>query len=115
MNALRWSLAFVTAAAMIGYAVLLVAADGFRRSFGASENGPLVAGLPLAVMLLFLASLALPEQRALLHATAAVALVVAGCSIWVLQESAFVGITGLLYCGLWLAWYWPAARGHGAV
>jgi hypothetical protein len=109
MNALRWSLAFATALVTIGFVVLLVLADGFRRSFGASENGPLLIGLPLTAMLLFLASLLLPGQRMLLHVAAALALALAGCSVWVLRESVFVGTMGLLYSGLWWVWYWHTA------
>ncbi len=115
MNALRWLLVASTALVTIGFVVLLVVADGFRRSFGASENGPLVVGLPLAMMLLFLASLLLPGQRMLLHVAAAGALVLAGCSVWVLRESAFMGVMGLLYSGLWWTWYWQAAWRQGAV
>jgi hypothetical protein len=114
MNALRWFLASITALVTIGFVVLLVVADGFRRSFGASENGPLIVVLPLTVMLLLLASLLLPGQRVLLHVAAAVALVLVGCSVWVLGESAFVGSMGLLYSGLWWAWYWHAAWQQGA-
>jgi hypothetical protein len=115
MNALRWLLVASTAIVTIGFVVLLVAADGFRRSFGASENGPLIAGVPLAVMLLFLASLLLPGQRILLHVAAAVALALAGCSVWVLRESVFVGTMGLLYSGLWWTWYWSAAWRSGVM
>lgn len=109
MNTLRWVLASATALATIGFVALLVVAEGFRRSFGATENGPWTIGLPLAVMLLFLAALLLPGQRVLLHIAAALALALIGCSIWVLRESAFIGTMGLLYAGLWCAWYWHTA------
>lgn len=106
MNALRWLMMIGTAAAMIGFVALLALADGFRRSFGASENGPLVAILPLMTGLLFLGALLWPEQRALQHVAAITALILAGLSIWVLQESGFVGSVGLIYSGLWGLWYW---------
>lgn len=109
MNTLRWLLASATALVTIGFVALLVVADGFRRSFGASENGPWMIGLPLTVMLLLLASLLLPGQRVLLHVAAATALALAGASVWVLRESVFVGTTGLLYSGLWGIWYWHTA------
>jgi hypothetical protein len=106
MNSLRWTLATATALLTISFVALLILADGFRNSFGASENEPWIAGLPLAVMFIFLASLLLPKLRALLHVTATTALALTGCSLWVLQESIFVGTMGLLYAGLWGSWYW---------
>lgn len=106
MNTLRWLLVVGTASAMIGFIALLIVADGFRRSFGASENGPLVAILPLIAMLLFLGALLWPEQRALRHAAAVMALILVGLSIWVFRESVFVGSLGLIYSGLWGLWYW---------
>ena len=66
-------------------------------------------GVPLAVMAVFLASLLLPGQRALLHVAAAVALGLAACSVWIMRESVFLGVMGLLYAGLWSAWYWHTA------
>lgn len=106
MNTLRWILVVGTASAMIGFIVLLTIADGFRRSFGASEHGPLVAILPLIAALLFLGALVWPEPKALRHVAAVMALILAGLSIWVFQESAFIGSLGLIYSGLWGFWYW---------
>jgi multisubunit Na+/H+ antiporter MnhG subunit len=71
MSALRWILASATALVMVGFIALLGFADSFRRSFGASENGPLVALLPVTAILVFLAGLIFPGQRALLHVAAA--------------------------------------------
>jgi len=45
----------------------------------------------------------------LLHVTAAVVLALAACTVWVLRESAFLGVRGLLFSGLWLLWYWHSA------
>lgn len=113
MNTLRWFLAASTTLAMIGFVVLLIIADGFRRSFGASENGPLVAILPLTVMMLFLGALLWPEQRALRHVAAIMSLILVGLSIWVLQESFFIGFLGLIYSVLWGLWYWQVWQtGH---
>ena len=109
VEVLRWALATVTALVAVSFVALLVFADGFRRSFGASANGPLTIGVPLAVMLVVLASLLWPGQRMLLHVTAAVVLGLAACSVWVLGESAFLGTAGLLFSGLWSLWYWNAA------
>jgi cytochrome c-type biogenesis protein CcmH/NrfG len=93
---------------------LLVLADGFRRSFGASENGPLVAVVPLTVIIVLFAALLLPGQRVLLHAAAAMAVVLAAGSVWILRETVFMGAIGLLYSGLWLAWYWHTAWARAA-
>ncbi len=106
MNALRWFLVIATALAAIGFVALLTLADGFRRSFGASENGPWVAVLPILAAGLLLAALLWPEPRALRHAAAVAVLILAACSVWVLRESAFVGSLGLVYSGLWGLWYW---------
>lgn len=109
MNALRWILGSGTALVAMAFVAFVIHADSYRRSFGASENGPLVVGVPLAVMIVFLASLLLPGQRVLLHVAAAAALGLAACSVWILRESVFLGVMGLLYTGLWSAWYWHAA------
>jgi len=109
MNALRWILASAATLVMIWFIALLVQADSFRRSFGASKNGPLVALLPMTAMLVFLAGLIFPGQRVLLHIAAATALALVGCAVWVLRESTFLGITGLLYSALYLVWYWQVA------
>jgi hypothetical protein len=42
------------------------------------------------------------------------ALIVAGLSIWVFQESAFIGSLGLIYSGLWALWYWQEVWLAGA-
>jgi hypothetical protein len=110
MNAVRWILATVTAIVATAFVAFVLHANGFRRSFGASDNGPLVMGVPLAVMLVLLTSLLLPGQRILLHAAAVVAVGLAVCSVWMLRESVFLGVMGLAYCGLWSAWYWHITR-----
>lgn len=106
MNALRWVLLLGTALVAVGFVALLVLADGFRRSFGASENGPWILALPLTAMFIFATSLAFPGQRALLHMAALLALALAVGSVWILHESGFIGTLGILYAGSWLAWFW---------
>lgn len=101
MNTLRWFLLVCTALALVGFIALLTIADGFRRSFGASEHGPLLVILPLAVALVFLGALVWPEPKALRHIAAVMALILAGLSLRVFQESAFIGSLGLVYSGLW--------------
>lgn len=109
MSTLRWALAAVTAVVAVGFLALLTWADGFRRSFGASANGPLIAGAPLGVMLLVLASLLWPGSRALLHVAAAAVLALAVSSVWLLRESPSLGCAGLVFSGLWSLWYWHTA------
>lgn len=106
MHALRWVLLLGTALVAVGFVALLVLADGFRRSFGASQNGPWILALPLTAMFIFAMSLAFPGQRAMLHLAALLALALAVGSVWILNESGFIGTLGLLYAGLWLAWFW---------
>lgn len=111
MQALRTLLSIVTVLATIGFCALLFFGDGFRRSFGASENGALKVIVTLVVQGALLASLALPSQRWLLHAVAVIVIALLAASIWVFRQSAFVGITGVGYCGLWLGYYFQALSG----
>lgn len=113
MNTLRWFLLVCTALALVGFIALLTIADRFRRSFGASEHGPLLVILPLAVALVFLGALVWPEPKALRHIAAVMALILAGLSLRVFQESAFIGSLGLVYSGLWGVWYWRMALQAG--
>lgn len=108
MNTLRWVLIIATAATLIGFIALLMMADGFRRSFGASEHGPLFAVLPILMGLVLLCALILTEPQVLRHVAAVMALILAGLSIWVFRETAFIGSLGLIYSGLWGLWYWQA-------
>jgi hypothetical protein len=68
----------------------------------------LLAILPVLMALLFLCALMLPEPQALRHAAAVMAVVLAGLSLWVFRETAFIGSLGLIYSGLWGLWYWQA-------
>lgn len=105
----RWLVA-VTALAGVGFVALLALADDFRRSFGASENGPLVAIIPLVVLAALLAGLLFPGQKGLVHVGAAAAVAVAVGGVWVMRESVATGSLGLVYCALWLSWYFAAGR-----
>ena len=112
MQALRWTLGIITALASAGFLALVVFGDGFRRSYGASENGALKVGVSLVVQAALLASIVAPGQRMLLHGVAVVvALLIAGC-LWIYRESAFAGTTGLAYCGMWVGYYWQAVWGQ---
>ena len=67
MNALRWTLGLTTAFLGSGYLFLFLVANGFRRSFGASENNPLRVIVPLMALALLFASVLFPAQKTLLH------------------------------------------------
>lgn len=108
MNALRWILGIVTGLTAGGWIVLGIWANGFRRSFGASENAAWKIVVPLLVMIALLASLLAPTQRGLMHTVAvAVVLLVVGC-LWLVQKAPFLSLMGLIYFGLWLTYYWQA-------
>jgi hypothetical protein len=112
MQALRWIIGIITALGAAGFLALVVFGDGFRRSYGASENGLFKVGVTLVIQAALLASIAAPNQRLLLHSVAVVVVsLIAGC-LWIYRESAFVGTTGLAYCGMWLGYYWQAVWGQ---
>ena len=105
-NGLRWSLFVLTVLVAVGWVALLFFADGFRRSFGASENAVWKWMIPLIVMVAFIFSLASPEQRTLLHAVAILAVLLAvGCG-WLARQSVALGIAGFVYLGLWFGYFW---------
>jgi len=112
MQTLRWILGTITALGTAGFLALVVFADGFRSSFGASENGPVKIGVTLLVQAALLASIAAPSQKLLLHGVALIVLALVAGSLWIIRESIFAGATGLTYCGLWLGYYWQAISGQ---
>ena len=95
----------ITALTTVGYFTLAIIGGGFRRSLGASEHGPWLVVVPPAIMMMFLASLLMPGNRMLLHGVAGLAVLLAGASLWLLWDSVFMGLLGLGYAGLWLAYY----------
>ena len=101
----------VTILATVGFCALLFLGDGFRRSFGASENGALKVSVTWVVQAALLASLALPSQVWLMHLVAIIVIGLLAASFWVFRQSSFVGITGVGYCGLWLGYYCQALSG----
>ncbi len=103
---LRWVLVVITAILVVGYFLLALVGNSFRRSFGASELGALVVGVPLLVGGLILATLFCPTQKLLLHATALVVLPLVASCLWLMKESVFTGGCGLAYFGAWLVFYW---------
>jgi hypothetical protein len=110
MTALRWVLGLIILLLGGGYLFLFVVSNGFRRSFGASENNPLLAILPLAAAAILLAALVWPGNRMLLHLGAVAAVGLIGFCVWqMISESATVLLFGILYLAVWLVFYWMAA------
>lgn len=104
-QALRWALGAVSVVVGVGWLALGFLGNTYRSSFGASAVGLLTRAGPVVVTGLVLASVAIPSNRVLLHATAVV--VAAGCVglVLVLRESIFVGTVGLAYCAAWFVFY----------
>ena len=106
MNTLRWILGIISVLFGGGFLALFAVSNGFRRSFGASENNPLLAILPIAAAGLLFAALVWPLNKTLLHAGAAAAVVLAAFCVWqIISEAATVLWFALLYLGLWFVFY----------
>jgi hypothetical protein len=108
MTGARWILggtAGLVAAFWIAFSIF---ADGFRRSFGASENAAWKLLVPLAVTVLLAASTLWPAQRALLHVTLVVVLALGVGSLWLMREAPFLATLGVAYSALWV-WYYGMA------
>lgn len=108
MAALRWTLIVVTVLTGAGWILLALWADSFRRSLGVSPTAALTVVLPAAFLALILAALLLPEVKWLQHLAAVAAAAVAVACVTVMAETVFVGSLGLLYTGLWFAYYWQS-------
>jgi hypothetical protein len=109
MLTLRWLLGLTTAALSGGYLFLFLVSNGFRRSFGASENNPLLAILPLTAAVILLASVVTPGTKILLHVAAIMAIALVGFCIWQLvKESAVVMWFALMWLAAWFCFYWHA-------
>ncbi|MFN8548260.1 MAG: hypothetical protein U0527_09950 [Candidatus Eisenbacteria bacterium] len=105
MIALRWALGIVTSLFLVAWIALVAFGNSYRRSFGASENGPLLTLAPLLLVTVLLAGLCWPEKRALLHTGAALAVLLLAASTWLLRQSAFGGTLGIFYAAAWLLFY----------
>lgn len=106
MLALRWCLGVVAGLLGGGFLTLFFVSNGFRRSFGASENSPLLAILPLAALGLLVAGVIAPGSRLLLHVAALTALGLLGFCVWqLIKEAATVMWLALFYLTAWLVFY----------
>ena len=110
MNTLRWILGIATVLLLGGGLFLFMVANGFRKSFGASENHPLLVILPVAAAGLLFAGLLLPANKPLLHGAAVVAVGLVGICIWsLIREAATVCWFAIFYLCAWLVYYGLAA------
>ena len=106
MNALRWILGAIAILCGGGLVLLTVIGNGFRRSFGASEQNLWWTVLPSLGFLLLVAALVFPGSKPLLHAAALAAGVLMALCIWQLTvETAFPLWCGVVYLALWLVYY----------
>ncbi len=110
MNTLRWILGSIAAVFLGGFIVLVQLANAFRKSFGASEHGPLFIGLPVAGPAVLLAAIFFPASRPLLHIAAIAALGLTSFCVWQIVSK---GEAPLWFAVAWLAgwfvYYWLAA------
>ena len=106
----RWAFGIVTAIMLAGWIGLVALGGNVRRSFGASPVAPLVTILPALLMVLVLATLLWPGHRALLHVTAALALLGLVGSATIFRESVATSVLAAGYLACWLVYYWLALK-----
>lgn len=110
MTTLRWILGMIAVLFVGGFVFLVLVANGFRKSFGASEYSPMFIALPVIGMLLLLGGVAFPFSKPLLH-TAAVAAVGLVCfCLWqIFREGDAPLWFAIAYLAAWFVYYWHAA------
>jgi hypothetical protein len=110
MNTLRWTLGVIAVLFSGGFVILVLMANGFRKSFGASESGPLFIALPVIGMLLLLGGIMFPFSKPLLHIAAVAAVGLVGFCLWqIFSESAVPLWFAIAYLIAWFVYYWLAA------
>lgn len=110
MLTLRWILGLIALVLGGGCSVLVIVSNGFRRSFGASENNPLLMILPFVAMGLLFTSLIWPSHRWLLHAAALAAVGLAGFCVWQMVSEAATSLGfAIVYLLAWFVFYWHSA------
>jgi hypothetical protein len=109
LTSLRWTIGIVTTLVTIAWIAFSALAGGFRRSFGASENSPLLSIVVIAAAALIVSSVIWPERRMLLHVTAVAMLALSVGCLYLTREAPFVATLGLMYAGLWLLYYYRTA------
>ncbi|MGC3956686.1 MAG: hypothetical protein QM813_01595 [Verrucomicrobiota bacterium] len=110
MNTLRWILGTIAVLFGGGFVALCLLGNAFRKSFGASEHGPLFVGLPLAALGLLLAAILAPSSKPLLHVAALAAAGLIGFCLWQIFAHGEIPLWfAVTYLGTWFGYYWLAA------
>ena len=110
MTALRWILGLIAAFFGGGFVFLVVLSNAFRKSFGASEHGPLFIGLPVVGIGLLLAAILFPASKPLLHIAAVAALSLIGFCLWQIFAHGEIPLWfAVVYLVAWFIYYWLAA------
>lgn len=110
MNALRWVLGVIAVVFIGGFLALVLLANAFRKSFGASEHGPFFIGLPVAGLVVLLAAVFFPANRPLLHVAAVAALGLTGfCARQIVAKGEAPLWFALVWLAAWFVYYWLAA------
>ncbi len=110
MNTLRWILGTIAVLFGGGFVILVLLGNAFRKSFGASEHGPLFIGLPVLGLALLLAAILFPANKPLLHIAAVAALGLVGFCLWQVFDAGEAPLWfAIVYLGAWFVYYWLAA------
>jgi len=110
MNTLRWTLGTIVVLFGGGFVFLVVLGKAFRKSFGASEHGPLFIGLPVLGITLLLTAVLFPSSKPLLHFAAVAALGLVGFCLWqIFSEGGTPLWFVVAYLVAWFVYYWHAA------
>lgn len=106
MNTLRWILGTIAVVVGGGFVILVVLGNAFRKSFGASEHGPLFIGIPVLGIALLLAAILFPSYKPLLHVAAVAALGLVGFCLWqIFSEGGTPLWFAVAYLALWFIYY----------
>lgn len=106
MNTLRWILGIIAVGFAGGFVFLAILSNMFRRSFGASEHGPLFFILPVVGFALLLGSIFFPAVRPLLHLSAVAAGALLVSCLWGIFTHGEISFWVVVaYLGLWFVYY----------
>lgn len=110
MNTLRWILGSIAVLFGGGFVLLVLLGNAFRRSFGASEHGPLFILLPALSMALLFAAILFPGNKPLLHLAAIAAVGLVGFCLWQIHAAGETPLWfAVAYLAAWFGYYWIAA------
>ena len=114
MSSLRWTLGIVAALFTAAIIAIAVIGGGFRRSFGAPDNSPLIESIILLAAGLVFASLLWPDRRMLMHTVAVLmAALCIGCA-FIARETIFTATMGWSYAAGWFVFYYRSLSAAAA-